>query len=98
MCLPEFNLNSNDHLSILFFGGKLKVKVHEPIKNVDGTFAVIKTGVNKGKFKVKLVEKEINIDGMSLNPLNSWKTKKEGFYQTNKAVLQIIAQENESNE
>jgi len=93
MQIPEFNLNSNDHLSLIFFGGKLKVHIVEPILNSDGTFAVIKNGINKDKIKVKKVEKEVYIKGMELTPLPKWKTKKKGIYQTNEAVLNLIAGE-----
>lgn len=93
MQIPDFKLNSNKHLSILFFGGIIKIKVDEPVMDEEGLLIFIKSGDNKGQIKTKKVEKEIYIKGLGLKPLDSWKTKKEGEFQTNKDVLQLISGE-----
>lgn len=80
-----FNPNSNDDLSLLFFGGTTKEEVVEP---VDGT--CYKSGKKKGEMKFRKVLKEKRIEGLGLIPLDEWKTKKEGVYQTNEEVLHVI--------
>lgn len=85
----KFNIKSTDHLSCLLFGGTLYYDDYEPII-IDGDFDRVKSGQNAGKIKTKKVKKSIKIKGFNLNPLPEWKTKKEGFYQTNNKVLETI--------
>lgn len=92
----DFNCDSNDHLSILFFGGELKETVKEPIIDDQGNFAVIKSGNNKGQLKLRNTEKIIKIPGLKLKPLMEWKTKKDGFYQTNEDVLTLLKQKKDT--
>lgn len=93
--IPEFNSSSNKHLSILFFGGFVKIKVDVPVLDKNGNIILTKTGNKKGDIKTKKVDSEIYIKGLGLKPLSRWKTKKEGEYQTNEKVLRIIANEKE---
>lgn len=95
MNLPKFNLKSPKHLSLLLFGGELDVVVKEPVLLPDGRFDLVKSGENKDKIKVRNVTKTIRIKGLGLHPLDSWKTKTEGVYQTNKDVLEFISGESD---
>ena len=53
--LVEFNPSSNEHLSVLMYGGTIKVKRREVI-------GLFKTGDRKGQAKEKWVEHEIKFD------------------------------------
>lgn len=78
--LPDFNISSNDHLSVALYGGQLKVKV----KMQQGFF-------KNGNPKFRVVELDIPIDGFGVKPKEEWKGKKEGMYLANKLVLKEIA-------
>lgn len=82
--LPEFNISSNDHLSVALYGGHLKTK----IKMQQGFF-------KNGNPKYRLTEIEIPIEGFGVNPKEEWKGKKEGMYLANKMVLKEIAEQEE---
>lgn len=76
--LPEFNLQSPQHISLLLFGGFLAVEETQS----DGFY---KNGNPKTK-KVKILK---NIQGL-VKPLKNWKTKKDGIYSTDEKTLQTI--------
>lgn len=77
--LPEFNINSGDHLSGLFFNTEIKVEYS------------IENGVTKaGKQKYKKIKDKVKITGFGLKPLKEWKNKK-GLYSTDEEVLKIIS-------
>jgi DNA polymerase I-like protein with 3'-5' exonuclease and polymerase domains len=80
----EFNSDSPQMISLLLFGGSIKVK--ERVYN-----GIIKTGKNKGAVKYKIEEIDKQIEGLGLNALQDWTTKKPGIYQTNEEVLKLIA-------
>lgn len=88
--LPEINLGSDDHMSLLLYGGKLTVKVREPVLDDKNNIVYIKSGPNKGQIKTHLVEKSIKIEGLKIKPSSKWKCKKDGFYKTNETILQEI--------
>lgn len=85
------NINSPSQLSLLFFGGEIEEIIKEPMLNELGVHQQIKSGKNKGEYKYKNVSKMVRIKGLGLKPLEEWKTKKEGVYQTNEKILQVIA-------
>ncbi len=74
--LPTFNLNSNQHLSVLFFGGSLKV---EEVVN-DGLY-------KNGKIKTKKVKVDVKFPGLGLKPVKGSASKAEGFYSVNEENL-----------
>jgi len=90
MKLPEFNINSPKHLSLLLYGGKLEVETKQPVFNPDGTLYTFKTGDRQGQVKMQTVVKEVNIKGLGIQPKASWATKNEGVFQTNFKVLSLI--------
>jgi hypothetical protein len=89
--IPIFNPSSNDHVSILLFGGYVKIKVTEPCTNMDGSFIKLKSGPNKGQLKTKRVEKLYYIKGLGLKPDKEWAREKVGFYSVDESVLKTIA-------
>lgn len=80
----DFNSQSPRHISVLLFGGSIKYKDRE----YNG---LIKTGVNKGQIKYKVVEKDFNITGLGLIPDRELETKNKGVYQTDEEVLKRIS-------
>jgi DNA polymerase I-like protein with 3'-5' exonuclease and polymerase domains len=92
----KINPNSPTHLSILFFGGKIKVTNNVSYIDEKGQTILIKSGINKGKIKTKKEESEIYIEGLGLKPHKDWVTKREGIYSTNEAVLRIIAKKSDT--
>lgn len=88
--LPKFNINSPKHLSLLLFGGTIIVDSLEPMYE-NGEVVRFKTGAHKGEIRFKKVSTAVNVKGLGLNPLDSWKTKAEGVYQVNEKVLKLIA-------
>lgn len=79
-----FNPDSPVQLSILLFGGVIQCEGKELV-------GVFKGGKQKGLDKYKNIKYEVKIEGLGLKPLDSWKTKKEGIYQTNEEVLKVLA-------
>lgn len=90
------NFNSPTQLSLLFFGGAVKEKVDEPVLNELGVPVTIKTGARRGEVKTHKVDKVKKFKGLGLKPLKEWRTKKEGIYQVNEKVLQLLAQRKDS--
>lgn len=86
-----FNPASNDHISLLFFGGELKYKMHQKIIDGSGNHVVYKTGNKKGQFKYKLYNGVQNLTGLiSTNKLTR-PVKKLGFYKVDDSVISKIA-------
>ncbi len=85
--LPKLNINSNDHKSLLLFGGSITNKVKKvPV----GTGEIIKTGPNKGEEKTKLTVVPVIIKGFQLNPVLSIESAKQGFYATGEPIIEKI--------
>ena len=102
----DINLNSGDELSAALFGGILKrpgfedyittrnVKYKEPyiFKYADGrTAEKTKTRVLKELvYKTRKSIQEIEIDGAGFKPAKGTQTKKEGYYQTSKGIIEQL--------
>lgn len=80
--LEAFNFDSPTKLSLLFFGGSEKEDILEHV----GQY-------KNGNDKYKKVDKIIVRKGLC-SPLPEWKTKREGIYSTNEAVLSILSKGN----
>ena len=78
----NFNPNSNDHVSVLLYGGTIKYKVQEP----DGVY---KTGARQGQEKLKWVELEKQYDKL-VTPLRRTELAKEGYYSTDEKTLRNL--------
>lgn len=77
--LPEFNISSNDHKSVILFGGQIKCKVKEQ----QGYY-------KNGNPKFKTVEQLVSVPGFKLSKEYTTEAKKEGFYKTDNAVVSKI--------
>lgn len=84
--LPPLNINSTSQSSLLLFGGDISVKVRK------GTGILNKSGNNKGQEKTKLFDEVVHIEGFGLDPKFSRSSAKEGYYSTDKAVIENIYQ------
>jgi len=74
--LPEFNLNSNQHISLLFFGGQIQVEV------------TVNNGLYKnGKIKTKKEKVKVPVQGLELIPKAGTETATKGFYSVNEENL-----------
>lgn len=81
----EFNPMSNDHVSLVMFGGTYKRREAVPV--MDGAIIVrYKTGARKGEVKTKLTDVEYFTKGMGLTPPKGLEAKK-GIYSVADEVL-----------
>lgn len=78
----DFNVGSNDHVSVLLYGGEIKYKEQE----LDGVY---KTGARKGEDKYKWVEKVFTLPRL-VTPIKSSERAKEGFYKVNEPTLRQL--------
>lgn len=85
----EINYNSNEQLSAIFFGGKLKYTQNVAVCDPNGDFVKYKTGNRKGEIKYKKETFIKTIPGL-ISPNDNWKTKKEGVYKVDDEVLETI--------
>jgi DNA polymerase I-like protein with 3'-5' exonuclease and polymerase domains len=83
------NPASNDHISLLLFGGKQKVVCDVPILGPDGFQLRYKTGKKKGELKYKLGSKEVTIDGM-FHVDYGVPIKKKGFYKVDDEQIKLL--------
>ena len=80
--LVDFNPSSNEHLSVLLYGGTIKVKRREAI-------GIFKTGDKKGQVKERWADHEIKFDRL-VNPLKGSELTKEGYFSTDEATLKSL--------
>jgi DNA polymerase I-like protein with 3'-5' exonuclease and polymerase domains len=80
--LVDFNPSSNEHLSVLLYGGTIKVKRKEAI-------GIFKTGDKKGQVKERWTDKEITFERRFHPPKDS-ALAKEGFFSTDEATLRCL--------
>lgn len=85
--LPEFNQNSNHHVSLLFFGGMLPVKETQEV----GYY-------KNGKVKTQQVTVLKPIRGLGFSIKDRKKTLKEGIYSVDEEVIQTLLEENKSDD
>ncbi|MCI4435499.1 MAG: hypothetical protein JHC33_01635 [Ignisphaera sp.] len=76
------NINSNDHLSCLLYGGIIKVDYRVPI-------GVYKTGAKVGEVRYKVLVKEYELPQL-VKPLKGSETKKEGYWKVNDDILRQL--------
>ena len=76
------NINSNDHLSCLLYGGTIKEDYRIPI-------GVYKTGGKIGEVRYKVLIKEYELPRL-VTPLKGTETKKDGYWKVNDDVLRQL--------
>jgi DNA polymerase I-like protein with 3'-5' exonuclease and polymerase domains len=82
------NPSSNDHLSLLLFGGIQKYTVSSPMVR-DGEEVRFKSGKRKGEVRTTKVELTKYIKELFLSDVD-WAMKKKGFYKTNDEVINTL--------
>jgi DNA polymerase-1 len=82
----KFNPASNDHVSVLLFGGVVKNKERVEVLK-DGVPETFKTGQNAGKVKTRLENKEYKIDGLVFHNGLTQPVQKAGFYKVDEDVV-----------
>lgn len=80
--LDSFNPSSNDHLSVLLYGGTLSFRRQIP----NGTF---KTGSRAGQEKTKWETYEVTLPGV-VKPIPGTELKKEGFWSTDEKTIKLL--------
>ena len=83
-----FNLSSNDHQSVILYGGNL------PIDGVEEYEVTLKSGEVKTKTRKCRVDKYFK--GLGFKPNKKDACKKEGYYKTNKDVLGTLRASNKA--
>lgn len=78
----EFNLSSNDHLSVILYGGCVQKAVREKYQKT------LKGGEVKDCERWGVLD--IPFQGLGFKPNKKDECKKKGFYKTNKAVLATL--------
>jgi DNA polymerase I-like protein with 3'-5' exonuclease and polymerase domains len=76
------NINSNDHLSCLLYGGTIVEDYRIPI-------GVFKTGAKTGETRYKVLQKEYKLERL-IEPLKGSETKKEGYWKVNDDILRAL--------
>ena len=76
------NFDSNDHVSVMLYGGTICEKVRLPI-------GVYKTGNKTGQTRYKITEKQYVVE-RKVEPLKNSALKKEGYYSTDEATLTVL--------
>ena len=91
--IKEPNPSSNEHLSLLLFGGKQYVKEFRPYPAEHEHYGKrYKSGANAGKLRGKITDVSYPIKAQTnVVPDKEWKTKKKGVYKTNDDVLKTMA-------
>jgi len=88
--IDEPNVLSNDHLSLLLYGGDYRYISDEPVIGEDGEPVRYKTGLKAGQIKTKKTPKTAPMAGLGIVPRKEWAVKKKGFYRVNDECLSAI--------
>jgi DNA polymerase I-like protein with 3'-5' exonuclease and polymerase domains len=80
--LHDFNANSNDHISVLLYGGTINFRVQVE----DGVY---KSGMKKGQVKYRWDHREKHFDQL-VKPLKGTELVKEGYYSTDEKTLKSL--------
>jgi len=85
----EFNPMSNEHVSLVLFGGKYKLREAVPVMDVmTGAAASYKTGKRAGMVKTKLVDVEYTTKGFGITPTGEPNAR--GYYPVGEEVLKKL--------
>lgn len=81
----QFNPLSSDHISLLLFGGIVKIKKDVKIRE-NGEKVYYKTGIKKGNIKTRKEIVDVQMKGFKIKPKEEW-AKKNGKYKTDDSIL-----------
>lgn len=87
MAIDQINVDSNQQLSAVLFGGPITYTTEEEVLSEDGTPVFYKTGKRAGEVKTRKVKVTDEIDGLSLSKIHTIETKKKGIYKVDDSVL-----------
>lgn len=88
----KFNPGSNDHISLVFFGGQIKYKVKKPVLDEDtGIVKLVKTGKYAGQEKLQLMPAVCIYTPLVVPTRFTKPVKKAGFYQVDDSVVSKLA-------
>jgi hypothetical protein len=90
--MKEFNPNSNDHLSLLFFGGTIKEKRTIPLTEISASGEEVPVYFKNGKQKTTVIEIDVPYSGLGISPdaVGAKALAKKGFYSVNEEALENI--------
>lgn len=83
------NLASDEHVSILLFGGSVDVEQRVPMKNILGLPVVFKSGEKKGQPRFTKEVVTVSAPGL-YTPNPEWELKKKGFYSTAHDIISSL--------
>ena len=90
----EFNPMSNDHISLLLFGGEYKVVRDVPVMDVmTGAPVVYKTGARKGQVKTRKEEVMLHTSGVEASVPACSKRTAKGLWNVSEEVLTVVRDE-----
>lgn len=87
--------SSPQQLSVVLYGGEVKIKNEVEVVGPDGLPLVFKSGKNKDRVKTKKVESKVSVGGMGIVPKG--KAGRSGYYPTDDDALQEIAEKYKHN-
>lgn len=82
------NFNSNDHVSVLLYGGSIYIDSRIPV-------GIYKTGSKIGEPRYKIITKEYKLPRL-VEPIKGTETAKEGYWKVNETVLRSLKLNKES--
>jgi DNA polymerase I-like protein with 3'-5' exonuclease and polymerase domains len=80
--IPDFNVNSGDHLSLLLYGGTYIYETRMPV-------GIYKTGQKIGQPRYKILKQEI-ICPRLIEPIKGSELKKEGFFSVDEQTIKSL--------
>lgn len=87
--LPDFNIQSDDYLRAVLFGGEVKYIIDAPVVDDEGLPLYFKTGKRAGQQKTKKTEQLLKITGLGL-PTKGLKTTETGKIQLSALALDSL--------
>lgn len=90
-----FNPMSNDHISLLLFGGEYKVVRDLPVLDEDHKPVVYKTGARKGQVKTRKVEVMLHTEGCTAEVPACAKKTSKGLWNVSEEVLSAVKDKRE---
>jgi DNA polymerase I-like protein with 3'-5' exonuclease and polymerase domains len=86
----KINHSSNDHVSVVLFGGEITVKEPKEILDDEGNPVVYKSGMKKGKVKTRITDVKYELWKHTDWHRYTERAQKVGFYKVDKKVLSKI--------
>jgi len=87
----DFNPNSVKQVSLVLFGGDIKVPSKEDVLDKLGAVVRYKTGKRKGEIKTRMILKTINIKGFEIPILEKWKSDKGNVSVSDNVLNDILS-------